>query len=144
MTASQRPFNPEALLKHAVPEIQPRIGVGARVWRYSVLVPVEEVHAGGSPRLIATDDDLQSLELTLVRHFGGVTTPVTVPGVAGFGVRDPRKPKETLELNRHACFVVYAAALRASDDYFLALQRELQQALGEGVILVERQDVTIL
>jgi len=39
---------------------------------------------------------------------------------------------------------VYAAAIRASDEYFLALQKELADALVEGVILVERQDVTIL
>ena len=40
--------------------------------------------------------------------------------------------------------MVYAAAVRASDAYFLALQNELREALVEGVILVERQDVTIL
>jgi hypothetical protein len=51
---------------------------------------------------------------------------------------------ETLELNQHAYFMVYAAPVRASDEYFLALQRELAEALREGVILVERQDVTIL
>ena len=39
---------------------------------------------------------------------------------------------------------VYAAAVRASDEYFLALQKELALRLGEGVILIERQDVTIL
>lgn len=62
----------------------------------------------------------------------------------GWGARDPRKPKKTLELNKHAYFMVYAAPVRASDEYFLALQSELAEALLEGVILVERQDVTIL
>jgi hypothetical protein len=38
----------------------------------------------------------------------------------------------------------YAAAREASDAYFLALRRALEEALAEGVILVERQDVTIL
>jgi len=69
---------------------------------------------------------------------------VTVPSLIGAGARDPRKPKQTLELNKHASYTVYAAAVRASDEYFLALQKELADALAEGVILVERQDVTIL
>lgn len=80
----------------------------------------------------------------LTTHFGGVTLTVTVPSLIGWGARDSRKPKQTLELNKHANFTVYAAAVRASDEYFLTLQRELADALAEGVILVERQDVTIL
>ena len=68
----------------------------------------------------------------------------TVPSLIGWGARDPRRPKRTRELNKHAYFLAYAAAVRASDEYFLALQRELADALVEGVILVERQDVTIL
>jgi len=47
-------------------------------------------------------------------------------------------------MNFNTNFVVYAAPLRQSDDYFQALQRELQDALGEGLILVERQDVVLL
>jgi hypothetical protein len=39
---------------------------------------------------------------------------------------------------------VYAAPIQESDDYFRALRQELQQALAEGVILVERQPVTLL
>jgi hypothetical protein len=46
--------------------------------------------------------------------------------------------------NRHVHYSVYAAAVRASDEYFLAIQKALALALGEGVILIERQDVTIL
>jgi hypothetical protein len=108
------------------------------------LVPVEEIQAGEVPRAVATDDDLQNLQMLLTKHFGGVTLSVTVPSLIGSGARDPRKPKKTLELNKHAHFAVYAAAVRASDEYFLALQKELADALVEGVILVERQDVMIL
>jgi hypothetical protein len=39
---------------------------------------------------------------------------------------------------------VCAAAIRAADEFLLALQEELAEALAEGVILIERQDVTIL
>jgi hypothetical protein len=35
-------------------------------------------------------------------------------------------------------------ALTQSDDYFRAIRRELQEALREGVILIERQQVTLL
>jgi hypothetical protein len=108
------------------------------------LVPVEEIKTGEAPRAIATADDLNRLQLMLVKHFGGVTVSVAVPSLIGWGAPDPRKPKKTLELNKHAYFTVYAAAVRASDEYFLALRKELAEALGEGVILVERQDVTIL
>src|SRR5262249_54010810 len=65
-----------------------------------------------------------------------VTVSIAVPSLIGWGARDPRKLKQTLELNKHAYFTVYAAAVRASDEYFLALQRELADALVEGVILV--------
>jgi hypothetical protein len=93
---------------------------------------------------VATADDLQNLQLTLIKHFGGVTLSVAVPSLVGAGARDPRKPRKTIEVNKHAFFTVYAAATQASDDYFHAMQRELADALAEGVILVERQDVMIL
>jgi hypothetical protein len=114
------------------------------VYRYTVFVPVEEIRAGAAAREVATADDLQNLRLTLVSHFGGVTHALAVPSLVGAGARDPRKPKKTIELNRHAYFTVYAAATRASDDYFHVLQKELADALVEGVILIERQDVMIL
>lgn len=41
-------------------------------------------------------------------------------------------------------YVVYAAPSREADDYFRALQRELQDALEEGVILIEKQQVSLL
>lgn len=105
---------------------------------------MEEIRVGLPPRRIATADDLQAVQLLLIKNFGGVTTSTTVPNLIGWGARDPRKPQKSGEMNKHTSFVVYAAAVRASDEYFLALQRELGEALVEGVILVERQDVTIL
>jgi hypothetical protein len=105
---------------------------------------MKEIKAGQAPRRIATDRDLLNLQLLLVKHFGGVTTSTTTPSLVGWGARDPRRPKKTQELNRHAYFTVYAAAVRAANEYFLALQQELAEALDEGVILIERQDVTIL
>jgi hypothetical protein len=145
MALPRRPFNPEALKPLAVLELRPAIGAGTvLLWRYTVFVPVEEVHADGTVREVASLDDLDNLEGMLADHFGGVTAPTTVPGLRGFGARDPARPDQTREVNRHASFLVYAAARGASDAYFLALRRELEEALAEGVILVERQDVTIL
>jgi hypothetical protein len=144
MAKSPRAFNPKALRRYAVAAIRPQLGPETVVYRYSILVPVEEIKAGEAPRAIATDDDLQNLQLLLTQDFGGVTMSLAVPSLIGTGARDPRKPKKTLELNKHAQFKVYAAAIRASDTYFLALQQELAEALVEGVILVERQEVTIL
>lgn len=144
MARKRRPFNPKALRSHAVPALRPRLGPETLVRRYTVFVPMEHVAVGAASRTIATADDLQNLQLLLVRDFGGVTFAVFAPSLVGWGARDPRRPRETLELNKHAHFQVYAAAIRASDEYFLALQQELAEALLEGVILVERQDVTIL
>lgn len=144
MARKARPFNPKALRAHAVAAIRPQLGPETLVRRYTVLVPVEQIKAGARPRAIATDDDLQNLQLLLIKHFGGVTLSINVPSLIGAGARDARKPKKTLELNKHAYFTVYAAAVRASDDYFRALQKELAEAIIEGLILVERQDVTIL
>ena len=45
------------------------------------------------------------------------------------------------EMNFNFYFVVYAAPIRESDNYFLALRRELEEALAEGVILIEKQQV---
>ena len=144
MAGRQRPFNPKTVRRYAVPAIRPQLGPETLVRRYTVLVPLEEIKAGEAPKSIATAADLNKLQLTLIRHFGGVTVAATVPSLIGWGARDPRRPKKTIELNKHAYFTVYAAAVRTSNDYFLALQRELSDALVEGVILVERQDVTIL
>jgi hypothetical protein len=105
---------------------------------------MEEIKTGAAPRAVATEEDRKNLLLMLVKHFAGVTVSMAVPSLMGWGARDPRKPKQTLELNKHAFFTVYAAAVRASDEFFLALQKELGDALVEGVILAFHQDVTIL
>jgi hypothetical protein len=145
MTKEQRPVNPEALKQHAVAQIRASIGQDTGlVWRYYLLVPVEEGRADGSVRQIATNTDIENLEAMLAGHFGGLSTPTVVPSVRGLGARDPQKPQQTRELNRHVAFMVYAAPHGASDRYFLALRRELEEALLEGVILVERQEGTIL
>jgi hypothetical protein len=144
MAKLPRPFNPKALRRCAVAAIRQHLGPATLVHRYTILVPVEEIKAGEVPRPIATEDDRQNLQLLLIKDFGGVTLLVAVPSLIGAGARDPRRPKKTLELNKHANFTVYAAAVPASDAYFLALQQELADALVEGLILVERQDVTIL
>src|SRR5206468_1109621 len=119
-------------------------GPDTLVYRYTVLVPVEEVKAGAAPRMVATAEELEELQVTLVTHFGGVTQSIATPSLVGAGARDPRKPRKTIEYNKHVYFTIYAAANRASDDYFRALKEELAEALVEGVILVERQDVVIL
>jgi hypothetical protein len=144
MAKRRRPFDPKALRSHADAALRPRLGPDTLVYRYTVFVPVEEVKAGMASRHVATANDLESLQWTLVKHFGGVTYSVAVPSLVGAGARDPHKPKRSIEVNKHAYFAVYAAATRASDDYFRALQKELADALAEGVILVERQDVLIL
>jgi hypothetical protein len=38
----------------------------------------------------------------------------------------------------------YAAPVQEADDYFRAIRQELQDALQEGVILIERQQVTLI
>ncbi len=76
----------------------------------------------------------------LVRHFGGVTLPPSSPG---YGLRDPNHPEQEPESNYNAYFVVLASAGASTDSYFRALRAELQDALDEGVILVERQVVWI-
>jgi hypothetical protein len=50
----------------------------------------------------------------------------------------------SLELNKNASFVVYARPITASDRYFEGLQQELQDALDQGLVLVERQEVFLL
>lgn len=132
MARKQRPVNPGAVKRYAVAAIRAQLGPETLVRRYTVLVPVEEIRAGQAPRTIATARDLQKLHLLFVRHFGGVTYAATVPSLVGSGARDPRRPVQTQELNKHAYFSVYAAAVRASDEFFLALQRELAEALAEG------------
>jgi hypothetical protein len=111
------------------------------VWRYTVLVPLEQIQDDGTVRPVATAEDLQNLELMFIAHLGGITL---LPTVNGRGCRDARRPRETLETNRHAVYQVYAPAAYVSDQYFQALRAELQGALVEGIVLVERQEALLL
>jgi hypothetical protein len=145
MAPARRPFNRETLTKCALPELMPHIGSATvTVWRYTVFVPVEEYRSDGAMLPVATADDLETLEGMLADHFGGITAPAAVPALKGAGSRDPMRPALSREFNRHATFMIYATPQPASDEYFRALRHELQDALAEGVILIERQDVTIL
>jgi hypothetical protein len=111
------------------------------VWRYTLFVPVNHIRDDGTYQSIATADDLLNLELTLVSQLGGITL---LPTVTGRGCRDPQRLRETLETNKHAVFMVYAPAAYVSDQYFQALRAELQDALVEGIVMVERQEAMLL
>jgi hypothetical protein len=137
----QRPFDPNALKPYAVPWLNANVGNWSAVWRYRVLVPVEQISGDGTRRSVATDQDVASLELMFIDHFGGITRP---PRRLGVGARDPKRPRETIETNQHEVFEVFAPQAPVSDQYFQALRFELQAALVEGQILVEREDVLLL
>jgi hypothetical protein len=130
-----RPFNPEALTSHATESIRAPLGIGAVGWRYLVLVPLEEARSGEVARPIATDDDLDNLQAMLTAHFQGLTIG---PPSTGYGLRAGE-----MELNLHHPMIVYTAAVAAAERYIDALRRELQQALDQELILVERQEVWI-
>src|SRR5207253_1416835 len=138
--ARQRPFNPGLLAAFASPEIKPPLGVGALVWRYLVLVPLEETKPGEEAITVAELEDLENLRAALSDHFGGVT--ISQP-LVGAGLREVGNP-ESLELNSNLPFVVYARPIAMSDKYFEMLQQELQAALGQGLILVERQEAFLI
>lgn len=128
-----RPFNSDSLTPHFLAAIRAPIGVGAMVWRFTILVPVEETRPGEESRPIATDDDIDNLRDVLTNHFQGLTM---APMTTGYGIRAGE-----IELNIHYPMVVYAAAVAASENYFAALRKELQEALDQETILVERQEV---
>ncbi len=135
-----RPFNPEALAPYAVAEIQPPLGGGgALVWRYTVLVPIEETKLGKGSRRLADSEDLDNLGELLCNHFGGLTV---LPLLMGYGLRAAHQ-FDTLEMNQNVPFVVYARPVAASDRYLERLQRELQEALDQGLILAERQEAFV-
>jgi hypothetical protein len=134
-----------------VPIIRAEVGseVPVNVYRYRILVPVAQTTWATASELrrvtIATTEDLHLLMRLLADHFGGLTGSVfDPPAIRGIGARDPQMAMETLEENEHVAFEVYAAPIHESDEYFRALRQELQEALGEGVILIERQQVTLL
>ncbi len=132
------------------PVIQAGVGsdVSVHVFSYRVIVPIAQIireSAASFRRItIATQDDLDRLIGMLVEHFGGLTfTFINPPTIRGVGARDPDEPAVSEE-NEHVGFDVYAAPIEESDDYFRALRQELQEALGEGVILIERRQVTLI
>jgi hypothetical protein len=138
---AKRPFNPDALKPHATSWLRPNVCNWSFVWRYTVLVPMEQIQDDGAVRALATPADLQNLELMFIAHFGGITL---LPTVHGRGCRDPGRPRETLETNKHAAYLVYAPAAYVSDHYFQALRAELQEALEEGIVMVVRQKALLL
>jgi hypothetical protein len=134
-----------------VPILQADIGspVSVSVYRYRLLVPIAQIIRESAHEvrrvLVATEGDIYTIRNALIRHFGGVTVLHQPPAPAfGVGARDPSNVTDTLEQNEHIAFEVYAAPVQDSDDYFRALRSELQQALQEGVILIERQQVTLI
>ncbi len=72
------------------------------------------------------------------KHFGGCGRP---PNSVGYGLRDPADATAPPETNFNAYFSVLTSPIPEADAYFRALREELESALVEGVILVERQDV---
>jgi hypothetical protein len=134
-----------------VPVVQAPVGSSSSVtvYRYRMLVPMSHVIEDSATTShsvrIATDEDLDTIGQALTRHFGGVTVLHQQPASAvGMGARDPDDVAGTTEKNLHVAFEVYAAPVQESDDYFRALRHELGDALLEGVILIERQEVTLI
>jgi hypothetical protein len=134
----QRPFRREALDALALPELRLRMGPGESVWRYTVTVPLEEIKP--HKRQKATAEDVNNLQQMLTEHFGGLTR---LPNSPGYGLRDPGRPEQTPEMNYNTYFVVLTSPVPLADAHFRALRRELEEALEEGVILVERQEAWI-
>src|SRR5262249_14281708 len=132
----QRPFDRAALDAFATPELRPRMGPGEVVWRYTVTVPLEEVKPQKLQK--ATGEDLDNLQQMFTEHFSGFTR---LPNSPGYGLRDPTKPRQAPEMNYNAYFAVLASPVPEAEAYFRALRTELETALVEGVILVERLEV---
>jgi hypothetical protein len=134
-----------------VPMIQAEVGspVPLLVYRYRILVPLGHIIRESLQAFrrieVASNDDIDMIREVLIQQIAGVTVLHQPPAPAfGIGARDPSSVAETLEQNEHLAFEVYAAPIQESDDYFSALRHELQDALQEGVILIERQQVTLL
>jgi hypothetical protein len=134
----QRPFHPEALDPFAGAHLIVQLRPGRRLWRYTVTVPIEQLRPTRKSK--ATPRDENQLRRMFVRHFGGVTLP---PPSGGYGLRDPDHPEQEPESNFNAYFIVLTSPSAAANRYFRVLRRELQEALDEGVILIERQVVWI-
>jgi hypothetical protein len=133
MAKARRAINTAVLADLALGSIKAAIGIGALAWRYTVLVPIEESKPGGEPQRIASEVDLVRLETTLTSHFDGLTV---LPNSMGYGLRGAE-----IEINKHEPLVVYASATSPSDLYFQASRKELEEALVQETILVERHEV---
>jgi hypothetical protein len=134
-----------------IPVLRADIGssIPVSVYRYRLYVPVAQIIPESPTAIrtvtIATKADVFTIRNTLIRHFGGVTMLHQAPAPAfGIGARDPAHVEETLEQNEHVTFEVYSAPIQEADDYFRTLRQELQDALQEGVILIERLQVTLI
>jgi hypothetical protein len=134
----QRPLRPEVLEAYALPALRPRLGPGGIQWRYTITVPLEELKP--KMRQKATAEDVEKLEQMLLTHFGGLTRP---PDAIGYGLRDPDEPDQAPDMNYNTYFAVLASPVPEAEAYFRALRAELEEALDEGVILVERIEVWI-
>lgn len=140
----QRPFNRDALSSFAVDLIKLRdTSGGISAFRFTTVVPIEEHIPKKKAKLTPVDE--YTLLLMLRDHFGGCTK---IPKSTGFGLRDPRagsaEDRPVAELNYNVQFVVYACPVAEASQYFRVLQAELIEALGEGRILIEQQEVTLL
>ncbi|HEX5443680.1 MAG TPA: hypothetical protein VFW87_07620 [Pirellulales bacterium] len=133
------------------PIIQADVGAqeSTDVFRYRLLIPIAQIIARTPDDIrrvvVASGRDLTTIQNAFIRHFGGATFQLQEPSpIRGEGARDPSNVAGTREQNEHVIFEVYAAPIHASDEYFRAVRRELEEALGEGVILIERQRVTLI
>jgi hypothetical protein len=136
--AAQRPFNSGALDAYAVPALRIRMGPGETVWRYTITIPLEEIRP--HKRQKATAQNLEHLQEMFADDFGGFSK---LPNSSGYGPRDPTDLNRAPEMNYNTGFAVLASPIPEADAYFRALREELQAALDEGVILVERQEAWI-
>jgi hypothetical protein len=134
-----------------IPVVQAEVGaeVPIPVYSYRIFVPIAQIIRESATAfrqvVIATDEDIETLRNLLIQDFGGVTMLKQSPSpLQGAGARDPSQAAMTLEQNEHVAFEVLASATHQSDVYFSALRRELQEALGEGVILIQRVEVTLI
>jgi hypothetical protein len=133
------------------PVVRAEVGseVPIPVYHYRIFVPIAQViweSVTAFRRItIASDEDVDALTNLLIRDFGGVTTLKQNPSpLQGSGARDPLHPATTREQNEHVAFEILASATYQSDLYFTALRRELQEALGEGVILIQRGEAILI
>ena len=90
--------------------------------------------------VVATPDDQHRIETTLAKHFGGLTI---MPLIKGYGLRDPRNA-ETIELNTNQVYEILAMDHAGCANYFARIRKELQRALKEGVVLVQRDEVMLI